>query len=99
MKKIYAVILKDENDGTDMCRLIEDRQPKTAFPGCWWVPEDTDETAQRLADTVNGFIDFPDFECVVFGVSENAADNVLSRLGGKTVRTDVHRLAELIGIV
>ncbi len=100
MKKIYAVILKEDNDGNDMCRLVEARQPKTAFPGCWFVPEDTEEVAQRLADTINGFIDFPDFDCIVFGISENAADSVIAGLASDNViRTDIHRFAELIGII
>ena len=100
MKKVYAVILKSDTDGLDMCRLMENRSPRTAFPGCWDVPDDTDEAADTLASAINGFMDFPDTDNMVFGVSENLSERLISRLSAeKVIKTNVQRLAELIGSI
>lgn len=99
MNKIIAVIYNTDSEGTDICRLMEDRLPSTAFPGCWAAPSDDPNTARLLADTVKGFIGAEGFDRIVFGISENIADSVTELIGSEVQRIDVMRLSELMGIV
>ena len=104
MKKVYAVSIKNGSEGNDVCALMGSKQARTAFPGCWeCVSEEgrvQEEVIDRISGVVNEFIDFPDFDCVVFGCSEAAMEDILKKLRSDDIkRLNVHQLAEFIGII
>lgn len=100
MKKIYIVTIKDGNDGSDVCALMAGKSPKTAFPGCWEITENLPEVIERITGVVNEFAAQPDFDCVVFGCSETAADEIIAGLESKDIKKlTVMQLAEFAGII
>lgn len=98
MKKVFAVIIKDGSEGQDVCAMASSFAPQTGFPGCWEIEEPMPEIIDRISGMVNEFIAAEPFEQVVFGCSECAAEDIISRLDSASVRRlSVKQLPEFIG--
>lgn len=100
MKKIFAVTIKDGSEGSDVCALMAGKTVRTAFPGCWEITEALPEVIDRIANVVNEFSRQPDFDCVVFGCSELAADAIIAKLESTDVKKlTAKQLAEWVGLI
>ncbi len=97
MKKVYAVIIQSgTQEGTDVCALMADADSRTAFIGCWEIPDDFNEMNDRISSMIDEFYAQPDFDRVIFGCTPNAADDIIGKVSCEVERIDIRKLTMLL---
>ena len=80
MKKLTVVLFDEEQNANTICETFSTLPEKSEFLGAWWIEYNQEEVYSSISAAANHFIENTDKKEIIFGISSNDYEDVVSKI-------------------